>query len=142
MSRIATMGTSSCATIAINGFKPKDKQLNEAYLADPTKVTKGAGLSVAEFYSRVLYPTSQPLDHTADYPFELLMKELEKSSMVTKFTIVTLNEYQIQDGYWQKQLEKWGFNLVDKTKNTIGSMNYIFTRNKNRPADFVDVKAA
>jgi len=134
MSRIATMGTSSCATIAISGFKPEDYTLNETYLTDQKMTGKGNGLSVKEFYDEILYPTSQLLGHTAQYPFELLMGELDKSRMRDKFIITTLNKSQTEymKGYWLKVLKKWGFVRIDKTNNDIGEICYIFTRNNAR----------
>ena len=136
MTRLATMGTSSCATLAIAGFKADSKQLNEAFINTPQAYSEPSeGMNVSEFYNNIIYPTSQPLGHTKEYPFEKLMKDLEKHTLGTKFTIVTLNQaqYTMDDSYWPKQLEKWGFELVDKTNNAIGSMCYIFTRNNNRP---------
>lgn len=131
MTRIATMGTSSCATIAIAGFKDEQKELNESYRKDP-KSFKLNGMSVDEFYDKVLYPVSQPLGATGDYPFDLLMKELNKSSMKDKFIIATLNSYQFFGGYFTELLLNNGFSLVDKTKNDIGEMCYIFIRNEAR----------
>jgi hypothetical protein len=137
MTHIATMGTSSCATIAIGNFgkypKPNAEiERNQAYLADPTSV-KIEGMTVGEFYSKILYPTDQPLGTTAEYPFDLLMEELEKSRMNDKFTIITLNEDQNTVPHWQERLAHWGFFLIDQTKNNIGTMNYIYTRNRARP---------
>lgn len=135
MTHIATMGTSSCATIAIGGFKdPVGKTLNEKYIKNPDEfvLELDGGFSVEEFYKKILYPSSQPLGRTGDYPFELLMEELDKSKMSSKYVVITLNSYQNMS-YWPKQLSKWGFKLVDKTKNEIGTMNYIYIRNPNRP---------
>lgn len=134
MTRLATMGTKSCATIAINGFSGDDILLNEDFFEG--KVTKhGDGLSVDKFYNKILYPTDQELGQTASYPFEMLMREIEESEMEDKFTIVTLNSYQqeAKDSYWPKQLKKWGFKLMDKTKNNIGTMCYVYIRNLARP---------
>lgn len=134
MSRITTMGTKSCATIAICGFKIDDLTLNELYNENPRKVKKGEGLSVNQFYNEVLYPTSQPFGETADYPFDWLMKELEKSSMRNKFIITTLNHSQTlyKNGYWVKKLNEYEFELIDMTNNTIGEMCYIYARNRNQ----------
>lgn len=133
MSRLATMGTFSCATIAVSGFKDGDVIFNKEYEADPDKfVLKTEGMSVEEFYSKVLFPVSQPLGKTKEYPFSMLMNEIDKSKMHDKFTILVLNEYQYSGGYWTEVVKKFGFELIDKTKNNIGSINYIFTRNKAR----------
>lgn len=135
MTRIATMGTSSCATIAIAGFKAGQMEVNEEYRKDPDNfVLKGDGLTVEEFYSKVLYPTTQPLGNTKEYPFDMLMKELDASSMNDKFIIVTLNaaQYNQNSGYWPERLKEHGFEVMDKTKNAIGSLCYIFVRNKAR----------
>lgn len=134
MTRIATMGTSSCATIAIAGFKDGQKDLNEAYIADPSTFKGADEMSVDKFYDKILYPVSQPLGHTDEYPFQALMEALDESSMAHKFVIATLNSHQYNGlgGYWRHQLEKHGFELIDKTDNEIGSICYIFTRNHNR----------
>lgn len=130
MTHVATMGTGSCATIAISGFKEPNRQMNEDYKKDPKAFKAPAGMTVKEFYSSVLYPVSQPLGKTHDLPFERLMEDLEASSMKSKFIIATINDYQYQghDNYWPKELNRHGFKLVAKTKNNIGSMNYIYTR--------------
>lgn len=131
MTRIATMGTSSCATIAIAGFKDEQKELNESYRKDP-KSFKLEGKSVDQFYNDILYPISQPLGSTGEYPFDLLMEELNRSGMKDKFIIATLNSYQFFGGYFTELLLNNGFSLVDKTKNNIGEMCYIFIRNEAR----------
>ena len=135
MTHLATMGTSSCATISIGNFGKYGKDqidLNKKYLAD-RKSFKLKGMSVAQFYDKILYPTSQPLGTTGEYPFDRLMEELEDSPMNDKFTIITLNEGQNKEEHWQERLKHWGFFLIDQTKNNIGSMNYIYTRNRARP---------
>lgn len=133
MSRLATMGASSCATIAVSGFRPVDKKLNEEWNADPASFKEGEGLTVSEWYEEVLYPTTQPLGQTKEYPFDLLMERISDYGFLdTKFTIAVLNSEQYHNGYWPSIFEKHGFELVDKTKNTIGSVNYIYTRNNNR----------
>ena len=132
MTHIATLGTSSCATIAIGGFKDGQREANEAYIADP-KTFKGPknGMTVDEFSSKVLYPVSQPLGKTGDYPFEKLMQDLNKSGMSGKLVIATLNQHQFMgnDQYWHKQLKKHGFKLFTKTSNNWGSVNYMYIRN-------------
>lgn len=132
MTRIATMGTSSCATIAMAGFKGQHYEMNEKYLADPSSFVEPQN-SVQQFYSNILYPTSQPLGHTDEYPLEALMKSLDNSSMKTKFVIATLNQTQrnMKDNYWPKQLAKWGFVLSYATKNTIGQNCFVYIRNPN-----------
>lgn len=133
MPHVATMGTSSCATISIGGFKTGDTiAQNEAYKADKT-VPKTTGMTVKEFYSKVLYPTSQPLGKSCDLPFTKLMEDIEESSLKTKLVMATLNQYQYNgnDRYWHNELKSWGFVLVAKTKNTIGSVNYVYMRNPN-----------
>ena len=134
MSRLATMGTSSCATIAISGFKDQDLNRNKQYLKNPEAFVEPVN-SVDTFYNSILYPTSQPLGKTDEYPFDALMKAIDKSSMKDKFTIITLNEYQYKVQHWLERLEHWGFTLMDKTKNNIGSMNYVFIRNLARPKE-------
>lgn len=131
MSRVATMGTSSCATIAVSGFKDTDVALNKAYNQDPSSF-KRKGRTVKSFYDNVLYPVEQNLGKSGEYPFDLLMQEIDDGDLSTKFIIATLNAYQYEKGYWPPILEKHGFSLIDKTKNEIGSLNYIYTRNRNR----------
>lgn len=134
MSRLSVMGTASCATISLCGFKTPDKHLNEEYINTPDKFKEFKvkdGLTVNEFYNQILYPTAQELGRTGNYPFQLLMELIDKSMMEDKFTIVTLNAHQNM-GYWPKHLKKWGFELVDKTKNNLGTMCYIYTRNRAR----------
>lgn len=129
MTKLATMGTSSCATIALQGFKDEDLALNKNY--EEGKDFECPPNDVDWFYNKILYPTRQDLGRTDTMPFELLMKQLDASRMKDKFIIATLNAYQFNqhNGYWPQRLEKWGFKLIDKTKNNIGSVNYIFTRN-------------
>ena len=38
-----------------------------------------------------------------------------------------------------EQLAKHGFILIDKTKNSIGTMNYIYAQSPNRPEDMTGV---
>lgn len=144
MTKLATMGTSSCATIAIQGFGNRDKGANEAYITGGAHIFEDEGISVGEFYDEILYPTEQDLGRTRDYPFEELMELIESvegdcgGSMEDKYTVATLNAYQFNadDKYWPEQFKRWGFELVDKTKNSIGSICYIYVRNKAR----VDIK--
>lgn len=133
MTRAATMGTSSCATIAIAHFKGDNFKINEEYLKSKQNMKK-EGLSVAEFYSQIIYPTSQPLGHTAEYPFDQLMDEIDSSSLKGKYITATLNQQQFnfENGYWVKRLEARGFKAVDKTHNDIGQDCTIFVRNNNR----------
>ena len=133
MSRLATMGTFSCATLAISGFKSQDKNLNEAYRADPKKELKGDGMTVEEFYNKIIVPTSQPLGKTAEYPFEFLMDKLENHDLGTKYISTTLNNSQMNEGYWPEILKKHGFEVVDETNNTLGERCTIWVRNRNRP---------
>lgn len=147
MARLATMGASSCATIAIQGFKTVGDETayeaNEKYLLNPKAFTKTikddeGRYCVAGFYNNILYPTDQQLGRTADYPFDALVDAIEKTSMKDKFIITVLNNHQknFQNGYWPRRLEARGFKLIDKSKNNIGSMNWIYVRNLARPDDF------
>lgn len=133
MTRAATMGSSSCAAIAIAHFKGQNYEDNVRYL-ESGEGSKGEGLSVDEFYTDIIYPTEQPLGHTAEYPFDMLMDHIDKSRLKTKFIIATLNQSQmmLKDGYWPKRLKERGFEPMDKTKNDIGQPCVIFVRNNNR----------
>jgi hypothetical protein len=145
MTHIATLGTSSCATIAIGGFKEPNKEKNDAYI-DNTKTFKddAVGMSVKEFSDKVLYPVSQPLGRTKDYPLEQLMQELERSALAGKLIIATLNQNQYMGNnlYWHKQLKKWGFKLFTKTNNNWGSVNYMYIRNPSEVALTEEEKAS
>jgi hypothetical protein len=134
MTRVATMGVSSCATIALAGWKEGQRELNEAYKKDPKSFkAPTTGMSVKAFCDDIIYPTSQPLGHTHELPFEKLMQDLEKSGLKNKFMIATLNLYQYQGNknYWPNELNRWGFVLIDKVNNDIGTINYIYVRNTN-----------
>lgn len=132
MTRIATAGMYSCATIAISGFKDVDRDLNDDYEKD-AKSFKGLkdGLTARKFYNDVLYPTSQPLGKTGEYPFTRMMEEIDDCNLSTKLIVAALPEFQLADGYWRQRLEKWGFKEITKTQNTIGSVNTLFIRNPN-----------
>lgn len=133
MSRLATMGTFSCATIAVSGFRDEDLKLNQKYEEDPSAFKLDTqGLSVNQFYKDILYPISQPLGKTKEYPFSMLMEHIDKSKMSDKFTILTMNSYQHNKPYWKEILKKFGFELIDKTNNSIGEVCYIYTRNRAR----------
>ncbi len=134
MSYVATMGTSSCATIAIGGWKEGQKELNEKYKADPSSFKMPAGgVTVDQFYDKILFPTSQDLGRSAEMPFTKLMQDIDKGSLKTKFIIATLNLYQYQGNaeYWPNELRKHGFKLFAKCNNSIGTVNYIYMRNPN-----------
>ena len=134
MTKLATMGTSSCATIAIGGFKGKEAyDLNESYRANPDEFVEPEN-SVGDFYENVLYPTTQKLGRTDDYPFDALMAAINESSMKDKFIIATLNQYQMnyKDGYWPARFAEHGFTMFDATKNNIGQPCFLFSRNLAR----------
>jgi hypothetical protein len=130
MTRLATMGTSSCATIAIQGFKKSDENLERKY--QETGSFERPGKDTSWFYNNVLYPTEQELGRTEDYPFSALMEALNCGNMHNKFIIATINSYQYHNGFWKDLLEKHEFSLIDKTNNDIGEICYIFARNYNR----------
>jgi hypothetical protein len=129
MAYVATMGCSSCATIAIGGFKGSQIEINDSYKQSGT-VPLSDGYTPAEFYSKILYPTEQKLGRSKDLPFQKLMEDIDKTSLKNKFTILTINQSQFfsKDKYWDKEFKRWGFALVHKTGNTIGETNYIYVR--------------
>lgn len=134
MTKLATMGTSSCATIAIGGFKGQAAyNLNEAYRAASDEFKEPENC-VQSFYNDILHPTTQDLGRTDDYPFDALMKAIDESSMQDKFIIATLNQYQMtyKDGYWPNRLAEHGFTMFDATKNNIGMPCFLFSRNLAR----------
>lgn len=137
MTHVATLGTSSCATIAIGGFKGNNMADNEVYLQNPSSFKEGtSGLSVQDFSNNVLLPTSQNLGRSRDYPFEALMVAIDKSALKTKLVMATLNasQYMGNGQYWHKQLKKHGFKMIEKTQNSWGSVNYMYMRNPSRVA--------
>jgi len=119
MPHLATMGTSSCATMAIGWFKGA-RQENEAYKADKDTYEEEEGLTVMEFRDEVLNPISQPLGRTANMPFEKLMEDIEDTDLSGKMCIITLNRDQFLEGYWPEELNRWDFFLVTKCKNNWG----------------------
>ena len=131
MPHVATMGASSCATISIGGFKaPNSYENNEAYKTSGV-VPESEGFTVKEFYSKVLYPVAQPLGKTRDLPFVKLMQDIDDSQLQTKLVVAVLNHAQrfAREGYWHNELKSFNFGLVTKTKNSIGSINYMYIRN-------------
>ncbi len=134
MTHVATSGTFSCATIAIAGFKGTNKDLNDAYLKDPNSFKEKDGITVGRFYQDILVPVSQPLGKSQEYPFEKLMQLIDQNGMKNKYTTAVLNkdQYLGNDQYWPTQLKKWGFKLVDKTKNDLGMVCYVYVRNNGR----------
>lgn len=142
MTHIATTGMGSCALISMSGFSEKGnwpfkhKTRNEQYKEDPSSWTApepihdkepGCG-TVADFYNDILYPTIQNLGRTGEYPFERLMEDVEKCGLKSKMIFACINSASQNDGYWPAEFERWGFKLVDKTTNSIGSTNYIYVR--------------
>ncbi len=128
MTHAATMGTFSCATMSIGSFKGNNRELNESYKKDPKSwATPKEGLSVEQFSSQILYPTSQPLGRTHDMPFEKLMQDIKKI-LPDKLISATLNETQFMgnDHYWPKELKRHGFRLMAKTRNSWGQLNYVY----------------
>ena len=134
--RIQTMGVDSCATIAIAGWSSSARELNEAYKKDGSFDIPNSGMSLVDFYEEIIFPTAQDLGHTYNYPFTLLMEELEKGELRTKFCIAALNAEQVMDGYWVEELSKWGFKKIDETNNTLGLVNHIYLRSPNRPKKY------
>jgi len=141
MTAVSTAGTRSCATIALAGFgntlREKDKltcnkTYNELYKADPEKFMKTfkADVSVSEFYANILYPIKQDLGETSEYPFELLMKEIDKGGMKSKYITITLNSHQNME-YWPDELTRHGFKKVAETNNNIGQVCHVWVRNLN-----------
>lgn len=140
MTKIATMGTSSCATIAIQGFTNKDgydHYLEELkYQGAPVKDRKKfvPNKDAKWFYDTVLFPVIQELGRTEDMPFSLCMEQIDKGPLKTKYIVVTLNDFNFnfQNYFWPKLLRKHKFSLVSTTKNSIGgAINYVFVRNPN-----------
>lgn len=150
---LQTAGTHSCATVAIGSFKGDNYARNEEYLADKSKgeklvkpapeamTVKGCG-SPSDFYSKIIWPTLQDLGRTDDYPFDYLMDIIDGGSLNGKYmtTLLNTSQFEENDRYWHKRFIARGFELVDKTKNDIGSVCYIYVRNRNRRAIEADEK--
>ena len=134
MTHVATMGAFSCACISIAGWKDNHANLEEDYLDCPEEYedfTPKNGLTLQGFYDEILYPTVQELGRTGEYPFSLLMKKIDShSSLSGKYIVAVLAEFQVD--YWSDKLKAHGFELVDKTDNDMGTINYIYVRNYNR----------
>lgn len=147
MTKVATMGTSSCATIALQGFKAKgsalgsfdNKNENEKYLSGNRTIDPKDPCwdSIRDFMSEVIGPTRQDLGRTEDLPFDKIMDFFDSDvhpgkSFGGKFIITTLNNSQETEGYWPKRLKERGFVKIDMTSNDMGSVNHIYTRNNRR----------
>lgn len=134
MPHVATMGTSSCATISIGGFKWGDAFGDNEKYKESGESNESEGLTVNEFYRKVLYPTSQPLGKSRDMPLRKLMDDIDESSLRSKLIMATLNhsQYMVKERYWHKELLECGFELVTKCSNSIGSTNYIYIRNPSK----------
>lgn len=134
MPHVATMGTSSCATISIGGFKRGDAYGDNEKYKETGESNESDGLTVEEFYKDVLYPISQPLGKSRDMPLRKLMKDIDNSSLSSKLIMATLNrdQYMVKSRYWHKELLECGFELITKCDNTIGSTNYIYMRNPSK----------
>lgn len=132
MTTLCVMGTRSCATISIGGFKGDNYDRNEAYKKDKSSFNENnLTKTVQWFRDNILMPISQPVDQTDDYPFQALMDAIDESDMKPKALFAVLNQSQLQinSGYWKKELLRNGFTLIGKNQNNWGSMNYIFVRN-------------
>lgn len=154
MTRIATMGTSSCATISIQGFKSQDMVINKKYMDNPgawkgpTPFDSGGEYStesvgsVGSFYERILYPTDQDLGYTHDYPFDALMKELSGHKMNDKLICAVVPHSnngwgsEVAD-YFFERLHAWGFHLRERTMNSIGGTNYLWIRSEQE-TDYIN----
>jgi hypothetical protein len=134
MPRISTAGTASCAMISIGHFKSSTVEANEKYKKDKLFTPPKDELSAKGFYDKILYPTKQELGWTYNMPFERLMEELDNSSLKSKYVLVTLNHSQFfgNNQYWPKELRRHGFTLFEKTNNSIGGLNYMFSRNPQK----------
>ena len=160
MTKVATMGTSSCAVLALQEFKTftRDSSLDGMYKHNPLGMTcqidannsylegkvsveewekfvNSVGhLTANEFYNSVISPLKQDLGRSGQYPFDMLMDVIDNHSMGTKYIVATLNSSQrfASDGYWHNRLLARGFAQVDATDNNIGQVCFIYTRNENR----------
>lgn len=133
MTHLATMGTDSCATFSIAGFK-NQRDSNEAYKASPPSNGLSVGIELAKgFYNRTILPISQPLAKSNELPFEQIMQGVDADyKLKAKFCAITINHTQFMgDGkYWPKEFKRWGFVLSHKTANNSmgGVINYIYIR--------------
>lgn len=138
MTKIATMGTSSCATFAINGFKPEDIDMEKVFRVSTPKDRKvlvsKAAKAIQDWYKEVLYPIDQKLGHSKDHSFSAIMQAISAHPQLNKkYLIATLPSYCLNltcEGYWGKVLKWWGFELVTSTVNSTvqGSVNHILVR--------------
>ena len=130
MARLATAGVNSCGIMAINGFYHHN--VNEDY-----KQTKHLGdkcskkHEIDSFISNRVIRLQQKPGQTKSVPFEFLMEVIAANYWgPSKTIIVTLNETQalLNDGYWPKELTRWGFDLIKKFNNKNGETNYFYMR--------------
>lgn len=138
MTMVQTMGTASCATLSIGFFKRRNPEtgldqitLNEKYKENGEFTPPETGMSIKDWRNRILWPTIQDEGRTYDYPFTRMMEEIDKSDLQPKMIAATLNvsQYEGNDGYWRKELEKWGFKTFMKIPNKWGQDNYVMFRN-------------
>lgn len=149
MTRLATMGTSSCATLSISGWHTEDKKLQElyengGYKYDPDAKTERGDCSLTQFGDKLLYPLSQPMGETYDYPFSLIMDYLDnvnelgvhKTSLGAKYIAITVSDYQHNADFWPPRLAERGFEKIDQTHNNAGELCHIYVRNTNRDRSY------
>jgi hypothetical protein len=135
MSRICVSGTYSCAALSLAGYKAKDLEMEKEWQAGPKTVPDECVKDVADFYSNVIVPTSQPLGKTEEWPISALLLACEEvDCMSTKYFTVVLNKSQFRGNnyFWPNLLQKHRFKVTDKTFNELGMDCLIMTRNNNR----------
>lgn len=148
MPRLATTGNTSCASMAIGGFKFRWDPIkdNEEYLADKNNYvlyensdcklddlerSAKSSLSVGDWFNKIMFPVAQDLGESRDYPFDMLMDLIEKNEDThTKHLSVLINQrqYMEKDMYWPKRFKERGFKLCNKFNNDIGYVNYLFEK--------------
>lgn len=130
MARLSTMGTASCATMAIGYFKYDKIEDNELYLHEGKRKEYINDHDVDWWLDEILTPLEQELGQTDSVPFDQLMDDIEEDDTLNrKFCICTLNAFQHDtNGYWKDRLIARGFRHFHTTKNNMGGINYLYLR--------------
>lgn len=130
MPKLATSGMNTCAIISIGYFGGKED--NERFKSQYGTYRESTRQDIKNFLVTQIRTSLQVPSETNDYPFEEIMRCIECTDYFDdKVYMCTLNRYQYMkdDKYWHKELKRWRFRLVRKTKNDHhGVDNYIYMR--------------
>lgn len=140
MTKLSVAGMRSCATMSISGFKDSVRSFNgngfpneffeKEFMEGKCsyKEEDYEGNTVQEFFDLILAPTDQKLGETKDYPFSILMQEIEDCCLEGKTIFASLNAYQQNAGFWPERLKAHGFVNTMRFGNDWGVDNYLYVR--------------